>query len=240
MKWYVGCSGFSYTSWKEFFYPDSIKQKEWLKYYATQFNTVELNGSFYRFPRLHALKKMYDETPGDFKFSIKAHKVITHTLRMKDAREKIIEFVQIAEAGLQDKLACILFQMPPTFKYSAENLASVLQSISANPHYIVEFRNAAWWNESVFKSFRKNHLTFCSSSHPELPQAVIKSSCVCYIRFHGIPELFASSYSKKQLIYFKEQVPSSAKECFIYFNNTMFEAAVRNAQTFKELINPAT
>jgi uncharacterized protein YecE (DUF72 family) len=106
---HIGTSGFSYPYWKNRFYPEKLPASRWLQYYATQFNTLELNASFYRFPVVKNLKKSAAATPGDFKFTVKAHKIITHTRRMKNAREKVIEFMDIVNEGLGDKLACVLF-----------------------------------------------------------------------------------------------------------------------------------
>ena len=92
-KLYIGTSGFSYPYWKNRFYPEGLPGSKWLQYYATQFNTLELNSSFYRFPKIAHLKKAADQTPDDFVFTVKAHKIITHTRRMKDVRQQKLQHI---------------------------------------------------------------------------------------------------------------------------------------------------
>jgi uncharacterized protein YecE (DUF72 family) len=88
-KNYIGCSGFVYPGWKGKFYPTDLARSKWLAHYSSRFNTVELNGTFYRFPVVKNLKTSYDATPENFRFSVKANRIITHNLKMKDAAEKV-------------------------------------------------------------------------------------------------------------------------------------------------------
>jgi uncharacterized protein YecE (DUF72 family) len=78
MQCYIGCSGFYNKDWKEVFYPNGLPQSKWFEFYCTQFNTLELNTTFYRFPTIEMLKKWYDTSPADFKFSVTAPRLITH------------------------------------------------------------------------------------------------------------------------------------------------------------------
>src|SRR5688572_33504768 len=107
MKWFIGCSGFNYPEWKENFYPVTVKGRDWLTDYSTRFNSVELNNTYYKFPVLKHLQRFYDITPKDFIFSAKAHKIITRTKRMRNARDKVAECVHILEDGLREKLHCV-------------------------------------------------------------------------------------------------------------------------------------
>src|SRR5688500_12587502 len=97
---YIGCSGFVYPAWKGRFYPDELVRSKWLSFYSSRFNALELNGTFYRFPTKKSLRTMYDSTPNGFRFSVKAHKIITHTLRMKNTREKTEEFISLVKEGI--------------------------------------------------------------------------------------------------------------------------------------------
>ncbi|MEJ7671821.1 MAG: DUF72 domain-containing protein [Chitinophagaceae bacterium] len=72
------CSGFHYKEWKEVFYPKDIPQTKWFEYYCQHFNTIELNTTFYRFPRPEALQSWYKRSPEDFKFSVKGPRLISH------------------------------------------------------------------------------------------------------------------------------------------------------------------
>src|ERR1700745_3357981 len=91
-KYKIGCSGYYYPSWKGTFYPKELKPKDWLNHYSTVFNTVELNGTFYRTPKLADLKKYASVTPPDFTFSVKMNKYITHNLKLANSKQDISEF----------------------------------------------------------------------------------------------------------------------------------------------------
>jgi uncharacterized protein YecE (DUF72 family) len=233
---HIGTSGFSYSYWKNRFYPEKLPASQWLQYYSTQFNTVELNSTFYRFPIVKNLQKSAYATPADFRFTVKAHKIITHTRRMKDVKEKIKEFVGLVHEGLGDKLACMLYQLPPSYAYTAERLDDVLSALAGDSNKnVVEFRHLSWWNKEVYKAFKSNGLTFCSVSFPGLPEDNILTGKVFYKRMHGVPGLFKSSYSEAQLQALAGDVPKR-KQSFIYFNNTMFEAGYTNAAMLKGLL----
>lgn len=234
MKLYIGTSGFSYTYWKNRFYPEKLPTSQWLAYYATQFNTLELNNTFYRFPRVKTLEKQREIVPKDFVFSVKAHKIITHTLRMRNAKEKVREFMDLVQDGLQEKLGCVLFQLPPTLAYSEENLNHILESVPHAHQHIIECRHQSWWQEEVWQILQKNKLTFCRVNYPGLPVGPFIKEPLVYVRMHGVPELFKSSYNDEELKQLHASIPTS-KSCYIYFNNTMFEAGYENARTMQKL-----
>ena len=236
MQLYIGTSGFSYSYWKGRFYPQGVPASRWLAYYSTQFTSLELNSTFYRFPKPAHLAKMAAATPPDFRFSVKAHRIITHRLRMKDARQKVAEFSVLVEDGLGEKLACLLFQLPPGYSFSDERLADVLVTLAGRPPYtrVVEFRHVSWWQAGVYKALAEAGIVFCSVSFPGLPEDNITSASVFYKRMHGVPELFISPYSARQLRALAKAIPADGPS-FIYFNNTMYEAGYTNARALAKL-----
>jgi len=231
---YIGTSGFSYPAWKDVFYPPGMKSADWLTYYSTKFNSLELNSTFYHFPRVATLEKMAARTPDDFVFSVKMNKHVTHTLRLKNAREKVQEFIDTAEAGFGDRLGCILFQLPPSFKYSEENLHHLLESIPPGSRNVVEFRHISWWNEQLPQVLTEHNLTFCNISYPGLPEDRLLTSDRYYMRMHGVPELFKSAYAPAEIERVADELPAEAAKTFVYFNNTMFEAGFSNALELQE------
>lgn len=233
---YIGTSGYSYAYWKNRFYPKGITAATYLSYYATHFRTVELNYTFYRFPQVATLLKAAASVPDDFRFSIKANKVITHTLRMKSVQEKISEFTAIVTQGLGEHLGCILYQLPPSYSYSAEALQQILEQLGGDSRNVVEFRNSSWWQDEVYAAFRNCGLTFCNVSYPDLPESLIRTSDLFYLRLHGVPELFKTAYSDDYLAQLATQLPVEGKG-FVYFNNTMYEAGYRNAAQLQELLS---
>jgi len=233
---FIGTSGYSYPYWKNRFYPQGLAAARQLNFYNAVFNTVELNYTFYRFPTVKNLQKAASDTYDPFRFSVKMHKSVTHTLRMQNVREKIGEFMDIITAGLGEKLACVLYQLPPSFSYSEERLDNILESIKHESSNVIEFRHASWWQEKVYEAFRQAGLTFCSVSYPGLPEDNIVTSNIFYKRMHGVPELFKSSYDEATLTSLAEAIPED-KTAFIYFNNTMYEAGYSNASLLKKLRN---
>jgi uncharacterized protein YecE (DUF72 family) len=233
----IGCSGYYYSVWKNIFYPQGLPAKDWLSYYSSVFNTVELNGTFYKVPRLSTLKKYADSTPDDFKFSVKMNKFITHNKKLKDSAGEIKKFQDLIYDGLGDKLSCLLFQMPPSFHYNDENLERVLEMVPNTPHNVVELRHVSWWNKEVEKAFKKAKITFCNVDFPGLKSFIIDTSPVFYFRFHGNPILFSSQYDVKVLKKYAGEFPQKNKEHYVYFNNTGINSGLTNAMQLKEIIH---
>lgn len=234
---YIGCSGYYYPAWKKGFYPAGIQPKQWLEYYSSVFNTVELNGTFYRTPQLSALKRYAAATPPEFRFSVKMSKFITHTGKLKDMRQDILTFQELIDEGLEDKRLYFLFQLPPSFHYTEENLERILGNIPHKPENVIELRHASWWNETVEQVFRKAGLTFCNVDFPGLDTHLIQTSAYFYLRLHGNPVLFKSSYSTEDLEAFAARVPKDAKQAAVYFNNTYYDAGYTNARQIQQILN---
>lgn len=228
-KYRIGCSGYYYPYWKNKFYPQGLQPKNWLEYYSSVFNTVELNGTFYRTPKLADLQKYAAKTPAGFKFSVKMSKYISHIIKLKDSQQQILDFQNLVNEGLENKLNYFLFQLPPSFHYNEENLARIIDNIPHLPENVVELRHISWWNEDVEKAFKKAKLTFCNVDYPGLKTSFIHTSPVFYLRLHGNPELFKSSYSNDELEKFYSHFPADCQHYNIYFNNTYYEAGYRNA-----------
>ena len=116
----------------------------------------------------------------------------------------------------------MLFQFPPSFHYSEETLELIIKSLHPCFNNIVEFRNSSWWNEVVSKSFKENNITLCSVNHPKLPEEIIATSASIYVRLHGNPHIFYSSYSDSFLSNLHEEITqrNSINKAFVLFNNT--------------------
>lgn len=234
-KKFIGCSGYYYSYWKNRFYPEGTPAKDWLSYYAKVFKTVELNGTFYRTPRITTLQKYVAQTPSNFKFSAKMNRHITHVLRLKNCKTEIDNYLQLLQDGLGDKLANVLFQLPAGFKFSTENLENILENVPHQSGSVIEFRDISWWTEEVYEAFKKAQLTFCNVDFPGLASHIVHTSNLFYLRMHGSPELFKSSYSTRELKIYAKQIPQD-KDAFIYFNNTVYEAGYQNAQELIEIL----
>ncbi|MEZ2339391.1 DUF72 domain-containing protein [Mucilaginibacter sp. RCC_168] len=231
MEWHIGCSGFHYKDWKGRFYPNDLPQRKWFDYYCEHFKTLELNVTFYRFPQLSFLQNWYAKSPADFRFAVKAPRAITHYKKFNDTTELITSFYDTINQGLQEKLGPVLFQLPPSFIYDDEKLDRIINSLNPTFKNVLELRHVSWWNDSVYQKLAKHNITFCGMSHPSLPDDVIQNTPVIYYRFHGVPILYRSPYSKdflKKIIDIVKQNPNT-QEGWFYFNNDFDATGVDNA-----------
>jgi uncharacterized protein YecE (DUF72 family) len=239
INWHIGCSGFSYKEWREEFYPKGLAQSKWFSYYTQHFDTLELNVTFYRFPTLNSLRGWYDKAPAQFSFSAKVPRSITHFKKFEDTESMINDFYGLLKEGLQEKLACVLFQLPPSLIYSKEKLEKIVNQVDPAFNNVIEFRHESWWKKNIQTILKKHNISFCGVSFPKISfdDAIINTP-TCYYRFHGVPKLFYSEYDKTFIEKIHNQIVQNKKveRAYIYFNNTASLAALHNAKYFQSLI----
>lgn len=178
---YAGTSGYSYTEWKGSFYPKDLAQKNFLEYYAERFPTVEINNTFYRFPRASLLEGWRDRTPAGFVFSVKANQGITHKGRLRDVEELTRDFVERCKL-LGDKLGPILFQLPPNFKRDDERLADFADILDPRLRFAFEFRHDSWFDDSVFETLSNSGFGLCISEGEQLETPRVATGKFAYVR----------------------------------------------------------
>jgi uncharacterized protein YecE (DUF72 family) len=236
----IGCSSYYNGYWKEAFYPTDLPRANWFDYYCRYFNTYEINGTFYKFPTLKTFQDWFNKTPHDFLFSVKAPKLITHIKQFADCDELLEDFYSKCNEGLQHKLACILFQFPPSYQYSAEKLEHIISKLNLKFKNVLEFRHGSWWIPEVWNKLSNYNITFCSVSHPKLPETIFTESPLVYVRLHGKTKMFYSDYSTEELTQLTQSIlnEKSIENAFVYFNNTASTAGILNALEMKKLIKP--
>lgn len=239
MATFIGTSGFYYNDWAGKFYPDEVKKKDWLKYYAGHFNTVEINNSFYRLPKKTSFEKWDANTPDGFKFTLKGSRYVTHRKKLNDAKETVGNFYE-AIAPMAEKTACVLWQLPGNLHFNKDKLTNFAKACSSEYINVIEFRHTSWFKEECFELLRKHNLTFCMLSAPgDLPEDTIETSDTAYLRFHGKDEnnWYRYNYSKQQLNKWANKLKKlKASDTYIYFNNDYEANAIKNAQKLKELL----
>ena len=235
-KWHIGCSGFHYKEWKNSFYPEGLPQKKWFDYYCSKFDTIELNVTFYRFPRVEFLKNWFDKSPPHFLFAVKVPRLITHYKRLNDCERLLNDFYSTCKEGLGKKLGPVLFQFPSLFNYTEKNLASLAGAIQKDFINVAEFRDKSWWTEEALTSLRRSGITFCGISHPTLPDTPIVNTKTVYYRFHGVPKLYYSGYTHRSLdkVITALSASNDWKQAFVFFNNTAAVSAIENALWVKQ------
>ena len=240
IAWHIGCSGFHYKEWKEAFYPKGLAQRKWFDYYATHFNTLELNMSFYRFPQLSTLEGWYQKSPAHFSFSMKAPRLITHYKKFNDTQTLLADFYGTAREGLKEKLGPILFQFPGQFTYNEDKLHQIIEQLDRSFTNVLEFRHAGWWRQDVYQLLAKHKIVFCGMSHPTLPDEAVINTSTVYYRFHGTPRLYYSEYDTAFLNRIKEEIITapSVQTAWLYFNNTAALAAIHNAGYLRNQLSP--
>lgn len=160
MNLFVGTSGYSYKEWKGSFYPDDLPDKEMLRFYSGRFKSVEINNTFYRMPKAPMLEAWAAEVPADFKFVLKAPQRITHIQRLKDAKDSVLYFVDVA-AVLKERLGPLLFQLPPNLKKDGARLRDFLALLPPASRIAFEFRHQSWFDDEVFQILRDHKATLC-------------------------------------------------------------------------------
>ena len=183
-KLFTGTSGWAYPTWKPDFYPEKLAQKKFLNHYATQLNAVEVNFTFRQLVKETTLQNWLAETPEAFRFTIKAHQVITHIRRLKDTGEFVTRFLATIEPlAAVGKLGPVLFQLPPNLKVDRELLEAFLQTLPKRMQSAFEFRHASWFVDSTYDALRQYGAALCVAETESLTTPEVVTADFIYYRF---------------------------------------------------------
>jgi uncharacterized protein YecE (DUF72 family) len=235
---HIGTSGWHYEHWERVFYPKNISKEDFLSYYSQKLQTVEINNTFYQIPEKKTLSNWRKTVPGNFIFSVKASRYITHMKKLKDPSEPVTNLFERLEA-LKDKLGPILFQLPPRWKCNSERLSSFLEQLPREYKYTFEFRDPSWFKEETYDILRNNNAAFCMYDFDRRLSPKIITSDFIYIRLHGPEGKYRGEYSRQNLTGWAGVFSSWAKqgkEIYCYFDNDEKGYAVRNAIELNNMI----
>ena len=200
MQIYVGCSGWSYSSWKGPFYPIDLDNSEWLNYYSHVFDFVEIDSSFYRIPTAFTVKNWLKKTPDNFRFTAKFPKVITHDKRLKNVENELeIFFSQIDP--LQDKTSALLIQLPPSLGIveGLEALREFVPELDNRFRYAVEVRNNSWFQDLAYSFFANNNICMVWSQLAGLRTPPVITTDFLYVRFIGDRRIGEEDFGRIQI-----------------------------------------
>lgn len=261
-KLFIGTSGWVYSDWQGIFYPEDLPSKDKLKYFSQHFKAAEINYSFYHLPRPSTYQNWYNQTPRDFIFAVKVSRFITHIKRLLSVEEAWKQFLENA-LYLKEKLGPILFQFPPSFKATEENIKRLekffkfitcsqfqrsLKLATRNSiiykkdkqrlNFAFEFRHKSWCNEKIYKLLKKYKVAWVIADSPSYPKAEVVTADFVYVRLHGSKVLFSSKYTKKELQDLAQKIKKWLKQgldVYCYFNNDFSGYAVENARELLKL-----
>ncbi|MCL2478384.1 MAG: DUF72 domain-containing protein [Treponema sp.] len=253
----IGTCGYSYREWVGPFYPPQTKQEDYLKFYADEFPTVELDNSYYRMPAAVQLQNMLDNSGPDFTIALKAVQTLTHTMeesKWKDDARIFMEAIEpLCKTG---RLTAVLFQFPYSFHYTADNrkyLDSLLGEFSGIPS-AVEFRNDEWLSGRVIEGLKKRNAAYVSTDLPDLkglpPVLDVCTGPFSYFRLHGRNNETwwgSDSRTRYDYLYSDQELEGTAErirhmagradKLVVYFNNHTKAKAITNARSLRKILD---
>jgi uncharacterized protein YecE (DUF72 family) len=235
----VGTSGWNYDHWQGPFYPQDKTQDEWLAYYSQRFNTVEINNSFYNLPDEDSIQNWRGTVKGDFVFSIKASRYLTHMKKLKEAPESRDQFLSRADL-LQDRRGPILFQLPPNWNANPDRLEQFVEGLGGSRRYVFEFRDTSWFTPEIYDVLRNARCAFCIYELGDTTSPDIVTADFAYIRLHGPGSAYEGSYDDGTLKDWAQRIrewDEDGLDVYCYFDNDQNGYAPANARTLSDFLD---
>ncbi len=237
---HIGTSGWSYAHWEDVLYPRDASSLERLDAYARRFRTVEVNNTFYRWPKDEVFSTWRERLPEGFVVSVKASRGLTQFRKLNDPGAWLAR-MESGLSRLREKRGVTLYQLPPHFPIHLDRLDRFLAVLPSGQRAAVEFRNPSWETEETFSVLERRGAAYCVTSGANLPCILRATADFVYVRLHGPDHqhLYGGSYSDDDLRWWADRIREwewAGKEVFAYFNNDGGGNAVRNAWRLRELL----
>jgi uncharacterized protein YecE (DUF72 family) len=233
----IGCSGWQYRHWRGNFYPADLAQQQWLEYYASHFDTVEINNTFYRLPEPSAFAGWTSRVPRRFLYAVKASRFLTHMKKLKAPAEPLERLFSRARL-LGSRLGPVLYQLPPRWGVDIPRLTRFLRSLPARRRHAIEFRDPSWYTDEVFDLLARNGVARCVHDMAGSATGRHAVGPFVYARFHG-PVRYGGRYDDRTLNEWAVWLAARVREgqpVFAYFNNDTGGHAPRDALRLREKV----
>jgi uncharacterized protein YecE (DUF72 family) len=235
----VGTSGYQYDHWVNHLYPEDLPKSKWFARYAEEFDSVEINNTFYHLPAPDTFDAWRDQTPPGFRYALKYSRFGTHMKKLKDPDQHAPRFVEHAER-LRSFLGPILVQLPPNWNVDLERLKEFLVNLPRRHRWAVELRNPSWFTDDVFDALRAHNVALCLHDLVDNHPQEVTADWV-YLRFHGPNPAnpYTEAYSPQALRAAADRITQwrdEERDVFAYFNNDQDAHAVKNARKLREFV----
>jgi uncharacterized protein YecE (DUF72 family) len=241
----IGCSGWNYDDWRGRLYPEGLGTQRWLRRYAEEFDTVEVNSTFYRLASRDAVARWVEETPPAFLFAAKASRYLTHVRRLRDIEAGIARYYEriepLRESG---KLGPIVWQFPANFRRDEDTMGRIAETLTVVPpgRHCFEFRHASWFAPPVYELLREHDAALVIGDSPKWPfQARELTAGWTLVRLHHGRRGRRGNYSQSELEQWARRIAQWRRraEVLVYFNNDWEGFAVENARSLRRRLRPA-
>ena len=233
----VGCSGWQYRHWRENFYA-GLPASRWFQHYASVFDTVEINNSFYRLPEASTFARWGEQSPPGFVYAVKASRFLTHMKKLKDPEEPVERFFERA-LELKERLGPVLYQLPPGWKKDMARLEHFLTVLPHGPRHTIEFRDPSWYGEEVLELLHRHDVALCLHDMRGSATERRAVASFVYVRFHGPTGTYAGGYPEDRLRTWARWLGERQREgldVYAYFNNDVGGHAPVDALTLRRMM----
>ena len=246
MTVHVGCSGWVYKDWRGIVYPEKLPQRRWFEHYATLFDTVEINNTFYRLPPPEMADHWAAQAPPNFTYALKLGQFGSHRMKLNDAASWLPHHLDRTNR-LGPHQGPTLVQLPPRWKRNVERLdefLTVARRLAPSVRWAVELRDATWLHDDTYETLERHATALCVhdllEDHPW-----VRTTDWTYVRFHGpdaLNDKYRGRYGRERLEQPAKQLRTwledgSCDDVYAYFNNDYDGHAVVDAGTFRSLLS---
>jgi len=233
----VGCSGWLYKHWRGDFYPPGMPGSAWFAHYASVFDTVEINNTFYRLPEASTFEGWRRRAPAGFLFAVKASRYLTHLKKLKDPEDPLQRFFDRARC-LGPTLGPVLYQLPPHWPLDLDRLEGFLRALPAHVRHVIEFRDPSWYAPVVLDRLERAGVSLCLHDMQGSATGRLRVGPAVYVRFHGVTR-YGGRYGDEELAPWADWLLAehqAGRDVFAYFNNDIGGHAPRDAVRLRRML----